>query len=430
MLNFIFDGKNKNFMRLWWAQLISQFGDRINQMALIGLVAERAPGSALGLAKILSFTIIPVFIVGPIAGVFVDRWDKRRTLFVCDLIRGLLVLTIPTIFMFRSSMVPIYIVIFLIFCFSRFYVPAKMSIIPQLVVKDNLLVANSLMTTTGMIAFVLGCALGGFLVDHLGAYGGFISDAITFFLSALLIVSIPGDLRIHFDPDRLRKTGEEVIRIERSVFGEVADAVKYLAGNKGIRFVINTLFVLLAAAGAVYVVIIVFIQETFQTVTKDLGMLAVSLGIGLFLGTALYGKWGKRWSWQHTIYYCLIAGGLMIVVFAFMVASLASLPVAIALSIILGIVIGPIFIAANTIIHLVADEKMRGKVFSALEIVIHFAFLASMFLCSVLSEYVPRIWILVTVGGIFAAMGTLGLFRFNKNGGLAGLDKKILGTRT
>src|SRR3989338_7815260 len=87
--------KNKNFFFLWLAQLISQFGDRINQMALIGLIAGRTPGSAFELAKLMSFTIIPVFIIGPIAGVYVDRWDRRKTLFVCDFLRGLLVLIIP-----------------------------------------------------------------------------------------------------------------------------------------------------------------------------------------------------------------------------------------------------------------------------------------------------------------------------------------------
>ena len=75
--------QNKSFLSFWLAQLISQFGDRINQMALVGLVAGREFGSAMELAKLLTFTIIPVFIVGPIAGVYVDRWDRKTTLFVC-----------------------------------------------------------------------------------------------------------------------------------------------------------------------------------------------------------------------------------------------------------------------------------------------------------------------------------------------------------
>src|SRR3990170_3958731 len=106
LIKLLMQAKNRNFQRLWLGQLISQFGDRINQLALVGLIAERAPGSAVDLAKLLAFTIIPVFIVQPFAGVFVDRWDRRTTLFVCDLIRGLLVLTIPMCFFFSRSMIP------------------------------------------------------------------------------------------------------------------------------------------------------------------------------------------------------------------------------------------------------------------------------------------------------------------------------------
>ncbi len=65
--------KNRNFFLLWLGQIISQLGDRLGQMALIAFVYLRAPGSAIQIAKILSFTIIPVFLIGPLAGVYVDR---------------------------------------------------------------------------------------------------------------------------------------------------------------------------------------------------------------------------------------------------------------------------------------------------------------------------------------------------------------------
>src|SRR3569833_3034549 len=94
MLKFFQNKDNRGFFSFWLAQLISQFGDRVHQMALVGVIAARIPGSSVELAKLLSFTIIPVFIVGPIAGVYIDRWDRKRTLFICDFIRGGLVLLI------------------------------------------------------------------------------------------------------------------------------------------------------------------------------------------------------------------------------------------------------------------------------------------------------------------------------------------------
>ncbi|MCC6758382.1 MAG: MFS transporter [Candidatus Omnitrophica bacterium] len=424
MFRFIFDKKNEQFMRLWWAQLISQFGDRLNQMALIGLIAQR-DGSAYSLAKLLSFTIIPVFIVGPIAGVYVDRWDKRTTLFICDIARGLLVLAIPFLFMQKHSIIEIYIVVFLIFCFSRFYVPAKMSIVPELVPAENILMANSLLTTTGMLAFVMGCALGGFLVDKIGARAGFIGDSATYFISALMILSMRSKFKLDLSKKKIIEKGKEFIAIEKSFFSEIKEGMQYLFSQRQIRFVMNMFFILLSAAGAIYVVIIVFIQKAFNTVTRDLGVLAVCLGAGLFVGALCYGRWGKKVLWSRTIFLSLIAGGAMIIVFAVTVQQYPNVILAGGLAFLLGVVISPIFIASNTIVHVASDEKMRGKVFSSLEIVIHLAFLTSMLISSWLAQRVDPFWILVSVGAIFTVVGIAGIVRYRHGGDLAFLTEKM-----
>ena len=149
--------KNRNFFFLWAGQIISQLGDRLDQMALIAFVYLRAPGSTMQIAKILSFTIIPVFLIGPIAGVYVDRWDRRRTMCVCDILRALLVFTIPFFLFYSRNIVPIYIIIFIVFSIGRFFVPAKLAIIPDLVEKKELLLANSLVNTTGMMRAEWAC---------------------------------------------------------------------------------------------------------------------------------------------------------------------------------------------------------------------------------------------------------------------------------
>lgn len=416
---FLLDPQNRNFLKLWLAQLISQFGDRMHQLALVGLIAQRSPGSTLSLAKILAFTILPVFIVQPIAGVLVDRWDRKTTLFVCDLVRGLLVLMIPLIFIFWQSMIPLYIIVFLAFCFSRFYNPAKMAIMPNLVDQKNLLMANSLVATTGMIAFVLGCALGGFLIDWFGPRIGFLIDAISFFISAIFILSIRLPLRLKINALRILKTGKELVgTFRKSLWEELQEGFRYLAGHREIRFIVSMLFILLAAAGAVYVVIIVFIQQTFHSLTKDLGILAVGLGLGLFLGALAYGKWGKKWIWYQTIFFSLVFGGCMLLVFSLGVYYFPVLSATFILAFLLGLVIGPVFIASQTMIHLVSAENMRGKVFSGLEVVIHFAFLVAMFISSWLSEFIGRVWILIFVGIIFALVGIIG-FLCVKKGSLA-----------
>ncbi len=425
MFKLLFHKRNRNFLRLWLAQLISQFGDRINQLALVGLMTARAPGSVTGLTKVIAFTILPVFVIQPIAGVLVDRWDRRTTLFVCDIARGILVLSIPFIFMQQEMNLPIYIVVFLAFGFSRFYIPAKMSIIPDLVESQHLLMANSLVSTTGMIAFVVGCVVGGYIIEWYGPKNGFIVDGATFFFSALLLFSMDLPSRLKINRFKISQAKEIVREVRKSFWIEMREGFEYLFKTRSIRFILLTLFILLSAAGSIYVVLIVFIQNTFHSVTKHLGVLAVFLGVGLFLGALAYGRWGKKAGATKTIFSCLLAGGLMLTAFTLLVQQYANIWIADVVALLLGLIVGPIFIASNTVAHMVSTDEMRGKVFSALEIVIHLAFLLAMLFSSWLSKQIDEMWILIGVGVIFSVIGIIGMFRLRFMDDLAFSDRKM-----
>ena len=222
--------KNRNFFLLWLGQIISQLGDRLGQMALIAFVYLRAPGSTLQIAKILSFTIIPVFLIGPLAGVYVDRWDRRRTMYVCDFLRSLLVLAIPLFLFYTKSLGPIYLIIFITFSIGRFFVPAKLSIIPELVNKKDLLVANSLVNTTGMIAAILGFGASGVLVEWLGAKSGFYLDSLSFLVSGALVFLISKQFVAAMN---FKKVGQEIIEvIRKSVIQEIKEGVRYFIRKK------------------------------------------------------------------------------------------------------------------------------------------------------------------------------------------------------
>ncbi len=401
--------QNDSFWRFWFAQLISQFGDRVHQMALVGLIALRAPGSAFELAKLLAFTIIPVFIIGPFAGVYVDRWDRRTTMFICDMVRGFIVLGIAMYWMHLTTIVWVYAAVFGVFALSRFHVPAKMSFIPQMVNPEDLHIANSLVSVTGMIALVVGALLGGILVENVGSQGGFLWDAATYFISAGLVVSISRLRKPKLDKQRIKEVAREMINVNRSVWAEMAVGINYIANDRRLKMIFILMSILFAAAGAVYVVIIVFIQKSFGTVTKDLGFLAIPLGVGLFLGSLAYGKWGAKADKFKTVFWSLIGGGLMVAVFTICVGVTQQRGMAMGLSALLGFVLGPIVIAANTIVHEVTSSEMSGKVFSALEVVMHLGFLVAMLLSSWLAERIAPMWILVSVGGIFLGVGCFGL---------------------
>ncbi|MFA6357851.1 MAG: MFS transporter [Candidatus Omnitrophota bacterium] len=400
--------KNRNFFLLWLGQIISQLGDRLGQMALIAFVYLRAPGSTLQIAKILSFTIIPVFLIGPLAGVYVDRWNRRRTMYVCDFVRSLLVLAIPLFLFYTKNLTPIYLLIFVTFSIGRFFVPAKLSIIPDLVDNDELLIANSLINTSGMIAAVLGFGISGVLVEKLGAKSGFYLNSLTFLISAAFIffISKKFTARVSFE-----EVGKEIVDvIKKSVFQEIKEGVLYFIHKKDIRFTAGIIFALWSALGSVYVVIIVFVQNTLHSATKDLGLLVMFLGIGLFLGSLVYGKFGQRISHYKIIFISLVLAGIMLVIFALGIHYFPIFFLAALLALFLGLIVAPIMIASNTIIHSVSNNEMLGKVFSSLEIVMHLGFLLFMFISSFLAERFSHLLILVVVGCLLSLLGLASLF--------------------
>jgi len=403
--------RNRNFFLLWLGQTVSQLGDRLDQMALIALVYLRAPGSSLQIAKILSFTIIPVFLIGPLAGVYVDRWNRRRTMYICDLLRSLLVLTIPLFLFYTKSLGPIYLIIFIVFSIGRFFVPAKLSIIPDLVNKKDLLIANSLINTTGMIAATLGFGISGVLVEWLGAKSGFYLDSLSFLVSGMLIFLISKKFAAVIN---FREVGKEIVAvIRKSVFQEIKDGVSYFIRKKDIRFTAGIIFALWSALGAVYVVIIVFVQKTLHSATKDLGLLVMFLGIGLFLGSLAYGKFGQRISHYKIIFVSLVLSGIMLIIFTLGIYHYPDFILAALLALCLGLIIAPIMIASNTIIHHASDNEMLGKIFSSLEIVMHLGFLLFMFISSMLAERFSHLLILVIVGCLLSLLGLANLF-FNR----------------
>lgn len=409
MIKFITDKKHRQFFRFWFAQLISQFGDRVHQMALVGLIAQRAPGSSFELAKLLAFTIIPVFVIGPIAGVMVDRWDRKATLIVCDIVRGVLVLAIALWAMDLKDLWPLYILVFLIFTFSRFHVPAKLSLIPEMVETPHLHMANSLITMTGMIAFVGGVVCGGLLVEHLGSRGGFICDAFTYFISAAFIISMAAFKRIRENLPKVGEAAAHLVDRQKGLWRDMKEGIIYIGQQKAISMIFILMTVLFAAAGAIYVVIIVFVQNAFGTITKDLGFLSIPLGGGLLIGSLIYAKWGEKIGHMLTIFISLLLAGISIFAFTFIVLHDQNRMIAGVLALFIGLTVGPSIIASNTVINQTCAKEMSGKVFAALECVMHLAFLLSMLICSHLADIISHASILMGVSVLFAFVGLGGV---------------------
>lgn len=407
---------SRNFFPLWAGQIISEFGDRLNQMALISLVYHMQPGSVMALANILVFTIIPVFVIGPVAGVYVDRWDRKKVMVISDFLRGLLVLLIP-VFVWLKMMPLVYVLVFLMFSATRFFLPSKLAFIPDIVSKEKLLAANSLSNTTRMIATVMGFALAGFIVKWIGYMAGFYLDSLSFFISGALIASISPPKKLKAEVKEDLEITKKIIEvsIRRNVWQELVEGFGYMFKKSRMKIVTSTLFLVMAGAGSVFCVIIVFVQQSFGSVTEHLGVLGVFLGVGLFLGTLLYGKFGQTISRVRTIFASVTACGLSVGLFALYVNAQPLLLIAGVIALVIGASAGPVFVCANTLIHTLVPDEARGRIFSSMEIVMHLAFLAMMFATAQVAKISSNFSILLASAAVFTAVGLAGLVAARKD---------------
>ncbi len=165
----------------------------------------------------------------------------------------------------------------------------------------------------------------------------------------------------------------------------------------------------MAGLGAISCVIIVFVQEAFGTSTRDLGFLGTFLVAGLFIGTIVYGKFGQAVSKKKVVFYSFIASGVLVTVFAMIVERAPNLFTAGVISALLGAAVSPVMVSANTLTHEAIPEKLRGRIFSSLEVVIHLGFMAAMFLAAYAAKYIGRSWVIIITGSVFCISGAAGL---------------------
>ena len=179
--------RRNDFRRLWIAQTVSIVGDKINQVAL-SIMVYRLTGSLAQMGLVFAITFLPAALFGLVAGPFVDRWDRRRTMITADLVRACLVIGIP--FVAPLGMWAVYALAFSSATVSLFFEPSRMALVPSVVEQDELMAANSLDMTTSSIAELLGIGFAGALVAGVGPASAFFLDGATFIVSALFVFAV------------------------------------------------------------------------------------------------------------------------------------------------------------------------------------------------------------------------------------------------
>jgi len=176
---------NANFRRLWMAQIISEIGDWFYTLAIYTLLLQLT-GQAGSVAMALVLQVLPQTFIGPAAGVVNDRIRRKRVMITADLARMTIVLAMLLV-RSRATVWLVYPLLLLETMMAAFFEPARSSVIPNITTREDLVLANTLSSTTWSMNLVLGATLGGVVGALLGRNAVFVMNAASFLISALLI---------------------------------------------------------------------------------------------------------------------------------------------------------------------------------------------------------------------------------------------------
>ena len=425
--------RNRSFVALWLGQTISFIGDYFYWLA-IPIMVEKLTGSALQVGLSVIATALPMLLLGPVAGVFVDRWDRKRTMIVADVLRGLLVLACLVVRTPEQVWI-YYAVAFLMSCVSRFFFPAQNAVLPIIVPdKDDLLAANGLMQIVQTAGLLIGPALAGFSIGLWGEQVAFVVDSATFFVSAAAILT----MRFRVPHKRFRVSRQATEMAGRyveiaAVWAEMREGVTYLFGNRTMVGILLCMAVVQFGIGAINVIWVPFMQRTFGLGPEGLGAVDTAQGIGMALGGVMLGFVVGRIRKKNLAGWCIVFIGGMIALMGlsppFSLASLipalqGNVPLAemtvgqrllhmplmlLAYSILLGVALVPAQSAMMTMMQLAVPDLKRGRVGSALNALTMAAGLISMAVSAAAGEVVGLRAIYVVSGLILSGAGLVGL---------------------
>lgn len=355
---------NRNFRRLWMAQIVSELGDWFYTVTLYTLLLQFT-GRAQSVGLALALQVLPQALVGPCAGVVNDRTRRKRVMITADIVRAVIVLSMLLV-RSRSTVWLVYPLLVLETIFAALFEPARNSVIPNLVGRGEVVVANTLSSITWSFNLAIGASLGGIVAVFLGRDAVFILNALTFVGSALLIGSMK------FDEPHV--AGLPPLRAREIVnFSPMLEGLRYLQDRPRLLATVLVKGGLGLMIGATWVIYTILGQRDFavhlrNTAGQRGAVLGMSLligarGIGALLGPLL----GANWAGQHDQ---RLRSGIL---FGFLAAACGVGSIAVAPTIrfaLLSVIIAHfggsiIWTFSTTLLQLHTDDQYRGRVFSA-----------------------------------------------------------------
>lgn len=389
--------RKRNYALLWVGQIVSLSGDWLLMLALPFYIYQMT-GSVLQTGVMYMVEMLPRILLGSVAGVFVDRWDRRWTMVVSDLARALVLLMILLVHT-QDLLWLIYVVTVLQTIISQFFTPASMALIPTLVEEKELVGANSLSSFSEALTRLIGPPLGGILFAWLSITGVVVADSASFALSALMILFITLPARVVESKARERITLGGAFK---QVVSDWRGGMRIIRRDRVVIGVLATVGIMMVGQGIINVLLVPLSENVLHGGSVTLGWIITAQGIGSLLGAMLVGQASKIVRPVVLAVVALAAAGsAMIFIVHYPDLSLALLMIGI-----VGVFIVGLFVTTQTLLQTSVEDRYRGRVFGAYETLLSIATFVGLIASTLLGDHVSTVS-LFDVAGILTLLAAL-----------------------
>jgi MFS family permease len=374
--------RNRNYRNCWLGQVVSEVGDHFNSIAVLSL-ALHLTGSGFTVGAVMLARVVPAILAGPIAGVVLDRLDRRKVMIASDLIRAVVAALHVLLLVYPQTWL-LYALSGLLMFASPFFNSGRSAILPRIASREELSAANALTQTTSWLTLAIGTMLGGISTMSLGYRWAFVANALSFLCSALAIWSLRSP-EGHFRPDR----GAAPPR-GASHFEEFREGLRYMRARPLILGIGLLGIGWATGGGAAQVLFTLFGQSVYQRGPAGTGIIWGFAGIGLVLGGILAHRGAAHHNfrlYKHTVTFAFLFHGLCYAIFSIM-PTIWGAVVFITLS---RLFMGMNSVMNRTMLLLHVPDGLRGRVFTTVETMANAVMMLSMGAAAVASTvYSPR----------------------------------------
>ncbi len=340
---------NRHFRTVWAAAFVSGLGDKIAILAFFALVYDRT-GNVADLGLLVAAQVLPGILLGPVAGVLVDRFPRHRLMIGADLLGAAVVVSIPL----ARTLPAVYLLAALLAVSRHVNGPARLALVPDLVGRDALPRANGLLMMSQNLILLLGMAAGGFIVQGLGAAAAFRVDGATFVASALLL------LAGRFPAATAAATGEHVAATSRPApWREALHGARTLWSLPALRFAVVFLALVTLVTAMQPPLVFDFVRRVLERGEREMGLIFAAAGLGGLLGAVLAGVMRERGHPLARVTWLVGADGALLVLFTLN----RSLAGAVALFAGFGALSAALQVNLATFLQRATPPEVRGRVF-------------------------------------------------------------------